>query len=47
MLIIIWPNFCWTFVINFYLQIRDFHIAKKEEDIGYYAGYVGEITFYT
>ncbi|RVX06595.1 Protein zinc induced facilitator-like 1 [Vitis vinifera] len=23
------------------LQIRDFHIAKREEDIGYYAGYVG------
>ncbi|KAK3034705.1 hypothetical protein RJ639_032466, partial [Escallonia herrerae] len=21
--------------------IRDFHIAKREEDIGYYAGYVG------
>jgi MFS family permease len=24
-----------------YFMIRDFHIAKKEEDIGYYAGYVG------
>ncbi|KAH7557222.1 hypothetical protein JRO89_XS11G0077600 [Xanthoceras sorbifolium] len=23
------------------LQIRDFHIAKREEDIGYYAGFVG------
>lgn len=22
-------------------MIRDFHIAKREEDIGYYAGYVG------
>lgn len=25
-----------------FLQIRDFHIAKREEDIGFYAGYVGE-----
>ncbi|KAF6163898.1 hypothetical protein GIB67_024753 [Kingdonia uniflora] len=25
-----------------YFMIRDFHIAKKEEDIGYYAGFVGE-----
>ncbi|XVF30204.1 hypothetical protein REPUB_Repub16aG0037300 [Reevesia pubescens] len=24
-----------------YFMTRDFHIAKKEEDIGYYAGYVG------
>lgn len=24
-----------------YFMIRDFHIAKREEDIGYYAGYVG------
>uniref|UniRef100_A0A2P2JQ36 Major facilitator superfamily (MFS) profile domain-containing protein n=4 Tax=Rhizophora mucronata TaxID=61149 RepID=A0A2P2JQ36_RHIMU len=24
-----------------YFMIRDFHIAKQEEDIGYYAGYVG------
>jgi len=24
------------------LQIRDFKIAKREEDIGFYAGYVGE-----
>ncbi|KAM7263706.1 hypothetical protein ACFE04_001389 [Oxalis oulophora] len=24
-----------------YFMIRDFHIAKDEEDIGYYAGYVG------
>lgn len=22
-------------------QVRDFHIAKREEDIGFYAGYVG------
>ncbi|XP_031280627.1 protein ZINC INDUCED FACILITATOR-LIKE 1-like, partial [Pistacia vera] len=28
-----------------YFMIRDFHIAKREEDIGYYAGYVGEIIF--
>ncbi|XP_031382712.1 protein ZINC INDUCED FACILITATOR-LIKE 1-like isoform X2 [Punica granatum] len=24
-----------------YFMIRDFHIVKREEDIGYYAGYVG------
>ncbi|KAM2845985.1 hypothetical protein COP1_028363 [Malus domestica] len=24
-----------------YFMIRDLHIAKREEDIGYYAGYVG------
>ncbi|KAK3011661.1 hypothetical protein RJ639_010674, partial [Escallonia herrerae] len=27
-----------------YFMIRDFHIAKREEDIGYYAGYVGKLT---
>ena len=31
----------------YFLQIRDFHIAEREEDIGYYAGYVGERDFYT
>ncbi|KAK7819523.1 protein zinc induced facilitator-like 1 [Quercus suber] len=34
-------NFLRIFICNFYLQIRDFKIAKTEEDIGYYAGYVG------
>lgn len=29
-----------------FLKIRDFHIAEREEDIGYYAGYVGEHNFY-
>ncbi|CAA3032695.1 ZINC INDUCED FACILITATOR-LIKE 1-like [Olea europaea subsp. europaea] len=24
-----------------YFMIRDFHVAKREEDIGYYAGYIG------
>lgn len=24
-----------------YFMIRDFHIAEREEDIGYFAGYVG------
>lgn len=24
-----------------YLQVRDFQIAKREEDIGFYAGYIG------
>ncbi|KAF7847931.1 hypothetical protein BT93_L2440 [Corymbia citriodora subsp. variegata] len=28
-----------------YFMIRDFHIAKREEDIGYYAGYVGSSLF--
>jgi len=23
------------------MQIRDLHIAKREEDIGFYAGFVG------
>ncbi|KAI8020326.1 Derlin-2.2 [Camellia lanceoleosa] len=27
------------------LDIRDFHIAEKEEDIGYYACYVAAATF--
>ena len=31
---------------SFYLQIRDFHIAKREEDIVYYSGYVGELFLY-
>ncbi|KAK6234717.1 hypothetical protein SCA6_010054 [Theobroma cacao] len=26
-----------------YFMIRDFHIAKREEDIGFYAGFVGNI----
>lgn len=26
-----------------FLQIEDFQIAKREEDIGFYAGFVGEI----
>lgn len=26
------------------MQIRDFHIAEREEDIGYYAGFMGNIT---
>jgi hypothetical protein len=25
-----------------YFMIRDFHIAKQEEDIGFYAGFVGK-----
>ncbi|KAL9686844.1 hypothetical protein QQ045_031237 [Rhodiola kirilowii] len=24
------------------VQVRDFHVAERDEDIGYYAGYVGE-----
>lgn len=27
---------------HYQFQIRDFNIAKEEEDISYYAGYVGE-----
>ncbi|MCL7042464.1 hypothetical protein MKW94_027986 [Papaver nudicaule] len=45
-------SFIWIVVLNtslpisslfpfLYFMIRDFHIAKKDEDIGYYAGYVG------
>lgn len=30
-----------------FLQIKDFHVAQREEDIGYYAGYVGEHILYT
>ncbi|XVF23274.1 hypothetical protein REPUB_Repub13aG0022200 [Reevesia pubescens] len=30
-----------------YFMIRDFHIAEREEDIAYYAGYVGEFVFTT
>ncbi|XP_057999998.1 protein ZINC INDUCED FACILITATOR-LIKE 1 isoform X4 [Hevea brasiliensis] len=34
--------FLYFMLLNIHsLQIRDFHIAKREEDIGYYAGYVG------
>ncbi|CAI0410476.1 unnamed protein product [Linum tenue] len=29
------------FIVYRHFQIRDFKIAEKEEDIGYYAGYVG------
>ncbi|CAM8991553.1 unnamed protein product [Rhodiola kirilowii] len=25
-----------------YFMVRDFHVAERDEDIGYYAGYVGE-----
>lgn len=32
-------------LLHFVLQVRDFHIAKREEDIGYYAGYIGNISF--
>lgn len=32
-------------MVYIWLQIRDFHIAKREEDIGYYAGYVGEALY--
>jgi hypothetical protein len=28
--------------VTFCFQIRDLHIAKEEEDIGFYAGFVGE-----
>jgi hypothetical protein len=35
----------YSWIASFYLQIRDFGIAEREEDIGYYAGYVGELPF--
>ncbi|KAJ0753576.1 hypothetical protein HanPI659440_Chr09g0337341 [Helianthus annuus] len=28
-----------------YFMVRDFNIAEKEEDISYYAGYVGKFCF--
>jgi len=28
------------------MQIRDFNIAKREEDVGYYAGFVGELILF-
>lgn len=34
-----------VFLSLFCFQIRDFHIAEREEDIGSYAGYVGELMF--
>ncbi|XP_048225819.1 protein ZINC INDUCED FACILITATOR-LIKE 1 isoform X6 [Ricinus communis] len=34
-------SICSMFGLLCSAQIRDFHIAKREEDIGYYAGYVG------
>ena len=41
------PHFFNLVPLHFdFLQIRDFHIAEREEDIGYYAGYVGEHIFY-
>jgi hypothetical protein len=30
--------------VTFCFQIRDLHIAKDEEDIGFYAGFVGEFS---
>ncbi|KAM1503247.1 hypothetical protein ACFXTO_028506 [Malus domestica] len=33
------PNYC--------LQIRDLHIAKREEDIDYCVGYAGELMIVT
>lgn len=32
----------WLLLINL-LQVKDFNIAKQEEDISYYAGFVGEL----
>jgi hypothetical protein len=30
-------------LILFGLQVRDFNIAKSDKDIGFYAGYLGEL----
>ena len=29
--------------MSLFLQIEDFGVAKTEKDIGYYAGFIGEI----
>ncbi|XP_020549737.1 protein ZINC INDUCED FACILITATOR-LIKE 1 isoform X4 [Sesamum indicum] len=34
-------SFCFLSGLSLLLRTRDFHIAKREEDISYYAGYVG------
>lgn len=31
-----------SLILLYLLQVQDFNIAKREEDIGYYAGLVGE-----
>jgi hypothetical protein len=28
-----------------HLQVRDMHVAKRDADIGFYAGYIGELMF--
>ena len=28
-----------------HLQVRDMHVAKRDADIGFYAGYIGEFMF--
>lgn len=38
-------SFYVVFLFITYFQVRDFQIAEREEDIGYYAGYVGELIF--
>lgn len=35
----------WYFRKVLFLQIRDLNVAKIEEDIGFYAGYVGGLIF--
>lgn len=30
-------------MIMFVLQVRDFNVAKSDKDIGFYAGYIGEL----
>lgn len=30
-------------MILFFLQVQDFHVAKTDKDIGFYAGYIGEL----
>ena len=34
--------FSYNICIGCFLQIRDLHVAKQVEDIGFYAGFVGE-----
>lgn len=37
------PVFDVSDLILFGLQVRDFNIAKSDKDIGFYAGYLGEL----
>lgn len=33
----------WDYLFPIWMQVRDFNIAEKVEDIGYYSGFIGKI----